>query len=54
MGTLGENTTGHIGLTVAPANGRIPAELIGSADEALYRSKQGGRNRVTAADTPEG
>jgi len=46
--------TVSIGLAVAPANGRTPAELIGSADEALYRSKQGGRNRVTAADTPEG
>jgi diguanylate cyclase (GGDEF)-like protein len=41
--------TVSIGLAVAPSNGRTPAELIASADGALYRSKEGGRNRVTPA-----
>ena len=52
--TLGENGTGvHVtvsaGLALFPANGRTPETLIAAADQALYRSKQEGRNRVTAA-----
>ena len=28
-------------------------EMVGTADEALYRAKAGGRNRVTSGDAPE-
>lgn len=35
-----------LGLAVFPENGREKAELIGRADQALYRAKQLGRNRV--------
>jgi diguanylate cyclase (GGDEF)-like protein len=35
------------GVAAFPADGASVAELIQRADEALYRSKKGGRNRVT-------
>jgi diguanylate cyclase (GGDEF)-like protein len=41
--------TVSIGSATAPADGVTPAELLGSADDALYRSKEAGRNRVTLA-----
>jgi diguanylate cyclase (GGDEF)-like protein len=41
--------TVSIGVATAPADGKTPAELVGRADDALYRSKEGGRDRVTAA-----
>jgi diguanylate cyclase (GGDEF)-like protein len=43
------NVTVSIGLSLFPAHGRASDTLIEAADQALYRSKQGGRNRVTAA-----
>jgi len=45
----GVNVTVSIGLALFPAHGRTPETLIAAADQALYRSKQGGRNRVSAA-----
>ncbi|GAB4367157.1 MAG: hypothetical protein Kow00128_11350 [Deltaproteobacteria bacterium] len=41
--------TASIGVSCYPDDGRSVEELVGRADEALYRSKQGGRNRVTFA-----
>ncbi len=39
--------TASFGLSCAPGHGRTPEELIKKADEALYLSKERGRNRVT-------
>ena len=39
--------TASLGAACYPADGRTLQELVGKADEALYRSKQGGRNRLT-------
>lgn len=39
--------TASLGVATLLENGETPAELIQAADEALYRSKQSGRNRVT-------
>jgi diguanylate cyclase (GGDEF)-like protein len=38
-----------LGAAVWPGDGKDPEALLGSADRALYASKQAGRNRVTAA-----
>jgi diguanylate cyclase (GGDEF)-like protein len=41
------------GVSACPTVVRDPATLLTSADTALYASKQGGRNRVTAASASE-
>ncbi|HEU4569746.1 MAG TPA: diguanylate cyclase [Gemmatimonadales bacterium] len=41
--------TVSVGYALFPAQGRTAEALITAADDALYRSKEGGRNRVTAA-----
>lgn len=43
------SVTVSIGYAMFPENGRAPDTLIEAADQALYRSKQSGRNRATAA-----
>ena len=46
------SVTVSIGYAVYPENGRAQEPLIEAADQALYRSKQSGRNRVSAAERP--
>ena len=43
------NITVSVGYALFPADGKTVETLIGAADQALYRSKQSGRNRVSAA-----
>jgi diguanylate cyclase (GGDEF)-like protein len=38
-----------IGVATYPSHGRTPKELTHEADQALYRSKEAGRNRVSGA-----
>jgi diguanylate cyclase (GGDEF)-like protein/PAS domain S-box-containing protein len=41
--------TASFGVAVYPTNGTKPADLLKAADQALYRAKQEGRDRVCAA-----
>ena len=45
----GLDVTISVGLATFPADGTTSDSLTGAADLALYESKRGGRNRVTAA-----
>ena len=52
----GESTpkvTISIGVAMFPANGDTPEALLRAADQALYRAKREGRNRVLRAMGPE-
>jgi diguanylate cyclase (GGDEF)-like protein/PAS domain S-box-containing protein len=44
--------TASFGVAVYPANGAKPADLLKAADQALYRAKQEGRDRVCVAEGP--
>ncbi len=44
--------TASFGVAVYPANGTKPGDLLKAADQALYRAKQDGRDRVYAASEP--
>jgi diguanylate cyclase (GGDEF)-like protein len=46
------NITVSVGYAVYPENGKTVETLIEAADQALYKSKQSGRNRVSAAASP--
>ena len=37
-----------------PGSGTTQVELTAAADDAVYRSKRAGKNRVSLADTQEG
>ena len=51
-GSAGISVTVSIGYAVFPEHARTPETMIEAADQALYRSKEGGRNRVTSAELP--
>ncbi len=48
-GTAEINVTVSIGYAVFPLHAHTPETLVEAADQALYRSKEAGRNRVTEA-----
>jgi diguanylate cyclase (GGDEF)-like protein len=41
--------SGSFGVAVFPQHGTTPEQLLKAADEALYRAKQTGRDKVIAA-----
>jgi diguanylate cyclase (GGDEF)-like protein len=50
--SLGRSTV-SLGVAVYPVAGETPAELIEAADQALYRAKNAGRDRVELSGTSE-
>jgi diguanylate cyclase (GGDEF)-like protein len=53
-GSVKLGVTMSVGFAVYPESGKTADTLIEAADQALYRSKESGRNRVTAAGAPAG
>ena len=49
-GTVLPTVTMSIGVASAPDDGETGEDLLSSADEALYRAKEAGRDRVVVAD----
>ncbi len=52
LGTMLPALTVSIGVASYPADGRTPETVLRAADDALYRAKRGGRNRVEVAGNP--
>ncbi|MDX6631252.1 MAG: hypothetical protein QOH00_3498 [Gaiellales bacterium] len=46
--------TASFGVAALPGSGATQVELTAAADDAVYRSKRAGKNRVSLADTQEG
>jgi diguanylate cyclase (GGDEF)-like protein len=46
--------TASFGVAALPGSGTTQVELTAAADDAVYRSKRAGKNRVSLADAPEG
>lgn len=46
--------TVSLGVALCPKDGKTGEELVGAADEALYKSKRNGRNRTTMAVDSQG
>ena len=46
--------TASFGVAALPGSGTTQVELTAAADDAVYRSKRAGKNRVSLADTHEG
>jgi diguanylate cyclase (GGDEF)-like protein len=49
LGTI----TASFGVAAFPLHGATPAEVLQAADEALFRAKKAGRNRVEIAPAKE-
>lgn len=49
FGEFSLRTTLSVGVAAYPEQGTLPAQLLRAADEALYRAKSAGRNRVEKA-----
>jgi len=47
-----KRVTVSIGLAMFPWHADSPESLLRAADEALYRAKDAGRNRVVVAEVP--
>jgi diguanylate cyclase (GGDEF)-like protein len=48
-GPLRRGVTISAGVALAPAHGETPEQLVRAADQALYRAKRTGKNRVVVA-----
>lgn len=53
-GRLLEPVTASMGVAEFPRDGGTPAALLAAADEAMYRAKRGGRNRIIVAGEGHG
>ena len=49
-----QQITASFGIATLHPRNVAPQELVNAADDALYRSKQAGRNRITHADALTG
>lgn len=49
LGQILPSPTASFGLAAYPTHGTNPADLLKAADQALYRAKQNGRDRICAA-----